>query len=169
MGKRPHSRELLLHMSIISHRCAETSVLSNRVTSVPLAHDCFFFVFFTARLFPHSDLPINFLFVKLNHHLLGLPSPPSSNTRASNLVDNSWRTCDMYCRNCSASCLSRGGSYIYTCPNYISIRRPRLGCVLNGNVLFPRPILPSYCQFIKSESYLVQRPCRVTRHGKVGV
>jgi hypothetical protein len=26
----------------------------------------------------YNPLPMNFLFVKLNHHLLGLPSPPSS-------------------------------------------------------------------------------------------
>lgn len=60
----------------------------------------------------YSPLPINFLLVKLNHHLLGLPSPPSSYTRASNLVASSCRTWDMYCRRISESCLSRGGSYI---------------------------------------------------------
>lgn len=117
MNKRPYSRELLLLlMPIISHRCAETCALESGHISLPCPRPSFFLRFLTAHLLPHSDLPINFLFVKLNHHLLGLPSPPSSNTRASNLVDNSWRTCDMYCRNCSASCLSRGGSYIYTFP-----------------------------------------------------
>lgn len=59
----------------------------------------------------HSALPMNFLFVKLNHHLLGLASF-SSYTRASKRVASSCRTCDMYCLNCSASCLSRGGSHI---------------------------------------------------------
>lgn len=61
----------------------------------------------------HSDLPMNFLFVKLSHHLLGLSSW-SAYTRASNLVASSCRTWDMYCRSCSASCLSCGGSYIYS-------------------------------------------------------
>lgn len=60
----------------------------------------------------HSPLPMNFLLVKLNHHLLGLASP-SSYTLANNLVANSCLTCDMYCRRTSPSCLSRGGSYIY--------------------------------------------------------
>lgn len=59
----------------------------------------------------YSDLPINFLLVKLNHHLLGLASS-SSYTLASNRVASSCRTCDRYCLSCSASCLSLGGSYI---------------------------------------------------------
>jgi len=62
--------------------------------------------------FYHSDLPINFLFVKLSHHLLGLPSPPSGYTLASSLVASSCRTWERYCRKSSASCLSLGGSYI---------------------------------------------------------
>jgi len=61
----------------------------------------------------HSDFPINFLFVKLNHHLLGLPSPPSSYILASNLVASSCRTWARYCRRTSASWRSRGGSNIY--------------------------------------------------------
>lgn len=31
----------------------------------------------------YSALPMNFLLVKLSHHLLGFPSPPSSKTLAS--------------------------------------------------------------------------------------
>lgn len=56
---------------------------------------------------------MNFLFAKLNHHLLGFPSPPSGNTLASSRTASSWRTCDMYWRRVSASWRSRGGSYIY--------------------------------------------------------
>ena len=57
-------------------------------------------------------LPINFLFVKLNHHLLGL-SDPSSYIRANNLPANSCRTWARYCRRASASCLFVGGLNIY--------------------------------------------------------
>lgn len=66
-------------------------------------------------------LPMNFLLVKLNHHLLGLPSPPSSYTLANNLFASSCRTWARYCRNCSASCRSLGGSYICNSSQYTDI------------------------------------------------
>ncbi len=60
----------------------------------------------------HNDFPINFLFVKLNHHLLGFPSPPSY-ILANSLEASSWRTWARYCRSTSASWRSRGGSNIW--------------------------------------------------------
>ena len=95
----------------------------------------------------YNDLPMNFLLVKLNHHLLGLASF-SSYTRASNRTASSCRTCAMYCLNCSASCLSRGASYIYHSP---------LAAALN---------LKLSKQGI---AHLVQWPCWVTWDSKVQV
>lgn len=69
----------------------------------------------------YSALPINFLLVKLNHHLLGLVSS-SAYTRASNRAASSCRTWDMYCLSCSASSLSLGGSYIYHGRMLVAIR-----------------------------------------------
>lgn len=69
----------------------------------------------------YNALPINFLLVKLNHHLLGLVSS-SAYTRASNRAASSCRTWDMYCLSCSASSLSLGGSYIYHGGMLVAIR-----------------------------------------------
>ena len=52
--------------------------------------------------------PINFLFAKLNHHLLGL-SLPSSYILASSLDASSCRTWDRYWRSVSASWREVGG------------------------------------------------------------
>jgi hypothetical protein len=60
----------------------------------------------------HKLFPMNFLFVKLNHHLLGrslCPPAPSSNIRASSLIASSCRTCERYCFSVSASCRFEGG------------------------------------------------------------
>lgn len=60
---------------------------------------------------PHRLFPINFLLLKLNHHLLALSaSPPSSplNTLASSLCASSCLTCPKYCFSCSASLLLAG-------------------------------------------------------------
>lgn len=98
---------------------------------------------------PYSDLPMNFLLVKLSHHLLGRPSPPSSNTRASSRTASSWRTWDMYWRRSSASCLSRGASYIWA--RHRQYHGGRTG------------------SFQEGAAYLVQGPPRVAGDGKVGV
>ena len=52
--------------------------------------------------------PINFLFAKLNHHLLGL-SLPSSYILASRRMASSCRTCERYWRRVSASWREVGG------------------------------------------------------------
>lgn len=98
----------------------------------------------------HSPLPMNLRFVKLNHHLLGLSSP-SSYTLANNLVASSCLTCDMYCRSTSASCLSRGGSYI--CRTY-----------LRSAIIHFWPTTQ-----LKRRTDLIQRPRRVARNGKVQI
>jgi hypothetical protein len=56
----------------------------------------------------HKLFPINFLFAKLNHHLLGL-SLPSSYILASSLLASSWRTWLRYWRKVSASWRVEGG------------------------------------------------------------
>lgn len=57
----------------------------------------------------------------------------------------------MYWRSCSASCLSRGGSYIYFASQHTCISRPP------QTLLSPLP------------TYLIERECRITRHSKVGI
>ena len=69
------------------------------------------------RYFAHKLFPINFLFVKLSHHLLGFPSPTpaaSSYTRAKSLDASSCRTCERYWRSVSASWRLVGEAYIYS-------------------------------------------------------
>ena len=78
-------------------------------------------------LISHNAFPINFLFVKLNHHLLGLPSPPSSYILASNLVASSCRTWARYCRRTSESWRSRGGSNICLFPPTVRYEGRRKG------------------------------------------
>jgi len=60
-------------------------------------------------LFSHKLFPINFLFAKLSHHLLGTWLPPSYNL-ACNLLANSCLTCPTYPLSVSASFRSRGPS-----------------------------------------------------------
>jgi hypothetical protein len=60
-------------------------------------------------LFSHKLFPINFLFAKLSHHLLGTWLPPSYNL-ACNLIANSCLTCPTYPLSVSASFRSRGPS-----------------------------------------------------------
>jgi len=57
----------------------------------------------------YKDFPMNFLFVKLNHHLLGV-FVPSEYTLFSSLTANSCRTCMRYCLSVSAWLLSVGAS-----------------------------------------------------------
>src|SRR5580704_19433255 len=59
--------------------------------------------------FSHKLFPINFLFAKLSHHLLGTWLPPSYNL-ACNLLANSCLTCAIYPLSVSASFRSRGAS-----------------------------------------------------------
>jgi hypothetical protein len=60
---------------------------------------------------PHRLFPINFRLLKLNHHLLGLS--PSSKILANSLCASSWRTCDRYCFNVSASLRFAGALNIW--------------------------------------------------------
>ena len=62
----------------------------------------------------YRPFPMNFLFAKLNHHLLGpaglTPPLPSSNNLTSNRIANSCLTCPRYALNTSLSFRSRAPS-----------------------------------------------------------
>jgi len=83
--------------------------INNDTDSLLLANPLSLFYPSLRIFFLYKDFPINFLFVKLNHHLLGM-FVPSAYTLFSNLAASSCRTCMRYCLSVSACVLSAGAS-----------------------------------------------------------